>query len=191
MASPRYIVGIDLGTTGCKAGVFGRDHVFFGSFPSEVRPESVTHEAMALVRRLAANDNIVMGAQAGADSALERLHRGHRFDEVLRAVDLVRGAGLLPIVDFIYGLPDETLDERRATHAAMETVAARGAIVHSHVFMPLPGTPLAKAAPGRIDPETRALLERLSGSGTQTGRWREQERTAQRVAAFREQIEDR
>jgi B12-binding domain/radical SAM domain protein len=167
------------------SSVFGRDHVFCGSFPSEVRPESVTPETIGLVTRLAANDNVVLGAQSGSDAMLARLHRGHDVEAVLRAVDTIRGAGLLPIVDFIYGLPGEEETDRVATRAFMQHVADRGAIVHGHVFMPLPGTPLGKSPPTSVDVETRDLLDRLGGQGMQIGKWRAQEETAQRVDAFR------
>lgn len=157
--------------------VFGREHVFFGSFPSEVRPENVTPEILALVTRLAGNDNIVMGAQTGSPRMLERLHRGHTVDDVLRAVARVREHGLKPIVDFLHALPGETPEDQAATRALMERLTRMGAVVHAHVFMPLPGTPLWGADPARIDPATRALLTRLSGTGRQSGKWQAQERT--------------
>ena len=43
--------------------------VFFGSFPSEVRPEHVT-TGMRLLKRYVANDNIIIGAQSGSDQIL-------------------------------------------------------------------------------------------------------------------------
>jgi B12-binding domain/radical SAM domain protein len=168
------------------SGVFGREHVFCGSFPSEVRPESVTPETVGLVRRLAANDNVVLGAQSGSDAMLRRLHRGHDVEAVLRAVDTIRAAGLLPIVDFIYGLPGEEEADRVETRAFMQRVADLGAIVHGHVFMPLPGTPFGQAPPAPVDTETRDLLDVLAGRGMQIGKWRAQEQTALRVAAFRD-----
>jgi len=167
------------------AGVFGREHVFCGSFPSEVRPESVTPETVGLVRRLAANDNVVLGAQSGSDAMLRRLHRGHDAEAVIRAVLTIRAVDLVPIVDFIYGLPGEEESDRRETRAFMQRVADLGAIVHGHVFMPLPGTPMGKAPPAPVDLETRDLLDRLAGVGLQIGKWRAQEQTALRVDAFR------
>ncbi|MBY9013315.1 MAG: TIGR04013 family B12-binding domain/radical SAM domain-containing protein, partial [Candidatus Lokiarchaeota archaeon] len=38
--------------------------IYFGSFPSEVRPEHVTEKTLGLVLKYAANDNIVIGAQS-------------------------------------------------------------------------------------------------------------------------------
>jgi hypothetical protein len=40
--------------------------------------------------------------------------------------------------------------------------------------MPLPGTSLASAPPGRPDPDTVALLAALEGRGAAFGQWRRQ-----------------
>ncbi len=57
-------------------------------------------------------------------------------------------------------------------------LAAMGAIIHSHTFMPLPGTPLADAPPGRVTPEVESILGRLSKDGFHIGQWRKQEALA-------------
>lgn len=44
--------------------------VYFGSFPSEVRPEHATVEALSLVKRLCDNDNVIIGGQSGSDRML-------------------------------------------------------------------------------------------------------------------------
>jgi B12-binding domain/radical SAM domain protein len=169
-----------------RAGaVFGREHVFFGSFPSEVRPESVTDETAALVKRLAANDNVVLGLQTGSDRMLRRIHRGHDADEVFRAVDVLLRHGFKTIVDFILGLPGETEEDRRATREAMEKLARKGAFVHTHFFMPLPGTPLGGEEPVPLDEEMRLFVERMGGASVQFGQWKTQERIARKAARFR------
>ena len=53
-----------------------------------------------------------------------------------------------------------------------------GATIHSHTFMPLPGTPLADAPPGRVAPEIESILGRLSKDGLHIGQWRKQEELA-------------
>ena len=163
--------------------LFGRAHVFFGSFPSEARPEHVTPEIVALVRRLAANDNIVFGAQSGSERMLQAIRRGHGIDAVIRAVEVVRAAGLRPVVDFICGLPGEEEEDRVATRALMERLAGLGAQIHTHAFMPLPGTAFRHAPPRGVDPQTAALLDRLAGAG-HIGRWRVQEERARRMAGL-------
>jgi len=103
------------------------------------------------------------------------LRRGHTVEDVYRAAEFTRQAGLKPIVDFMFGLPGETEEDQRLSLRLMEDLAAMGATIHSHTFMPLPGTPLADAPPGRVTPEIESILGRLSKDGLHTGQWRKQE----------------
>jgi B12-binding domain/radical SAM domain protein len=167
-------------------GIVGREHTYIGSFPSEVRPEKVSQEAVELIRRCAANDNLVIGAQSGSQRMLDLSHRGHTVEDIYRAVRITLDAGLIANVDFIFGMPGETGEDQTLTRKVIEDLAAMGARIHSHAFMPLAGTPWADASPGDVDPETRRLLERLTGRGQQFGQWREQRDACQAVASLRE-----
>ena len=60
-----------------------------------------------------------------------------------------------------------------------------GARIHSHAFMPLPGTPLAGAVPEPIEEPARVALERLESRGASHGQWRAQERVARDLVALR------
>jgi B12-binding domain/radical SAM domain protein len=101
---------VDLGAleallAGVRGSMGSTAKIYFGTFPSEVRPEHVTHEALALVKRFASNTQLVIGGQSGSDRVLESAHRGHTREDVLRAVRIAREAGFLPNVDFLFGLP--------------------------------------------------------------------------------------
>ncbi len=152
--------------------------IWFGTFPSEVRPEHVSPEALRVLRRHVENDHLAIGGQSGSDAVLDACHRGHRAEDVRRAVRLAREAGFRSRVDLIFGLPGESPDDAAATRSLAAELAAAGAEIHAHAFLPLPGTPWARAEPGRIDDETRALLDRLAGQGRASGPWRIQERRA-------------
>jgi B12-binding domain/radical SAM domain protein len=162
------------------AALVGRERVYFGTFPSEVGPETVTPEAVALVRRYCGNDNLLFGAQTGSDRILRLLRRRHTVSDVYRAAEIITAGGLTPMVDIIFGLPGEKEDDLAATVKLMEDLAAMGAVIHTHTFMPLPGTPLENAPPGRVDPALHPLLDRLASQGHQIGQWRKQEEIAQR-----------
>lgn len=159
--------------------------LFYGTFPSEVRPEHVTPEAVALLKRWVDNDTLIIGGQSGSDAVLARMHRGHDVAAVERAVAIAIEGGFEPHVDFIFGLPGETPDDVEATLRLAEALAARGARVHGHTFMPLPGTPLQGAPPGRLSPATRARLDRLASSGGLYGQWARQLELAQDLAEHR------
>jgi B12-binding domain/radical SAM domain protein len=166
------------------AKIFGKEHVFFGSFPSEVRPESVTPEMLELVKRYCANDNLIIGAQSGSNRMLGAIHRGHSVAEVLRACKLILDYGFACNVDFIFGMPGETPEDIEASLELMMQLSQLGARVHSHTFMPLVGTPLSDTAPGTVDEKTRRLLEQLRGKGLEYGHWQVQEVMAETSSAF-------
>jgi len=166
--------------------VVGRDYTYLGSFPSEVRPDSVSAEALKLIRRFAANDNILIGAQSGSDRMLARSHRGHTVADIYRAVRLTIAAGLVANLDFIFGMPGETEADIRQTLEVIGDLAHLGARIHSHVFMPLAGTPWADAPAGSMDAQTRSLLESLTGKGQHFGQWRTQRTRARAIEELRD-----
>jgi radical SAM superfamily enzyme YgiQ (UPF0313 family) len=75
-------------------------------------------------------------------------------------------------VDFVFGLPGETEEDREATRRLVREVARGGARVHAHAFDPLPGTPWRAAPRGRLDAATAALLASLHAGGRAYGEWR-------------------
>lgn len=162
------------------AALVGKERVYFGTFPSEVGPETVTPEAVALARRYCGNDNLIFGAQTGSDRLLRALRRCHTVADVVRAAEVIVAGGLTPVVDLIFGLPGEEAEDVAATLRLMEELVAMGAVLHTHTFMPLPGTPLEDAPPGQVDPALHPLLDRLASQGHQIGQWRRQEEIAQR-----------
>jgi B12-binding domain/radical SAM domain protein len=158
----------------------GKGRVFFGTFPSEVRPESVTTETIELVKKYCDNDNLVIGAQSGSERILEYICRGHGVQEVYRAVELTLKSGLKANVDIIFGLPNETAEDARLTLTMARRLARMGARIHAHTFMPLPGTPFGRMPPGRMRPMMKKEAERLVAIGKLYGQWKTQESIANR-----------
>lgn len=152
--------------------------VFFGTFPSEIRPEHVSERALAILARWIDNRTLVVGGQSGSDRVLERTRRGHDVAAILRAVELCVAAGFRPDVDFLLGLPGETEEDRALSMALAERLVAMGARIHSHAFMPLPGTPLRDAVPEPIEETTALAMARLESKGRAYGQWRKQLVTA-------------
>ena len=158
---------------------------YFGTFPSEVRPEHVSPAALELIARHADNRSLVIGGQSGSERLLAATHRGHDVASIERAVALCAEAGFRADVDFLFGLPGETDDDRAATIALAERITERGARVHSHAFMPLPGTPLAGAEPTAIARDLADTVARLESRGAAYGQWREQQRIAGELVQLR------
>lgn len=159
--------------------------VFLGSFPSEVRPEHVTPQALRLLKRYVANDNLIIGGQSGSEAMLRRSNRGHGVAVIEEAVRIAVAEGLHPNVDVIVGMPGETEDETMATVGLVERLAGLGARMHGHTFMPLPGTPWRDEPPGRLGRASLAALKRLAAEGKIYGTWERQRDIAHDLAGAR------
>ncbi|SCL27608.1 B12-binding domain/radical SAM domain protein, MJ_1487 family [Micromonospora pallida] len=167
----------------CREGIGPNGRVFFGSFPSEIRPEHLTRDALRLVRKYCANTNIIVGAQSGSDRILDAAKRGHGVEEVRRAVRLGVEEGFGINVDMIFGMPGEDQADVTASLRLAQELADLGARIHAHTFMPLPGTPWREAPPGDVAPETIREVDRLSQRGALYGHWQKQRDHAARLAA--------
>lgn len=167
-------------------GIVGKQRrIFFGTFPSEIRPEHISREVLELLKRYVDNDNLIIGGQSGSLRVLELSRRGHDVDSIERAVALCVDAGFQPNVDFLYGLPGETEQDAQATLALAHKLSEMGARIHNHTFMPLPGTPFRDQAPASLDPQTQQQLVNLTSSGKAYGQWQGQLQLSQQLASFR------
>jgi B12-binding domain/radical SAM domain protein len=171
-----------------RAGAGADAKIYFGTFPSEVRPEHVSERALAILTRWADNRTLVIGGQSGSERVLEAMRRGHSVADVVRAVELCLAHGFRPDVDFLLGLPGESREDRDASMALAERLVAMGARIHSHAFMPLPGTPLRDAEPESIEPETALRMARLESRGAAYGQWRRQVITANDLVRARREV---
>lgn len=163
--------------------ILGPDgRIFFGTFPSEVRPEHVTPSALRMLKKYVNNNNLIIGAQSGSLRVLEKSRRGHGVEQIEDAVRYTVEAGFIPNVDFIFGLPGEGHEEIDASLILADKLATMGARIHGHTFMPLPGTPFRNEAPGRIPPGALRRLKRLESRGGLYGQWKEQVNVARELS---------
>ena len=163
-----------------------RGRIFFGTFPSEVRPDFVNNDTLELITTYADNDNIIIGAQTGSQRILEITNRGHSVEDIYRVVELTLKTGLKANVDFIFGLPGETKQDTFLTLKVAQDLANMGARIHGHTFMPLAGTPYAKASPGKLDKKTRVILRKMVSQGKLYGYWEKQESIATTITQLRD-----
>ena len=168
-----------------STAVMELEEVFFGAFPSEVRPEFVTKQVLEMMRNYVANDTLQIGLQSASDRVLEHSNRHHTVEEGLDAIKIAIDCGFTPHVDMMFGLPSETRRELDATIEMCQTLSDMGAMVHGHVFMPLPGSEFETMPPGKLDQDSRSTLGELSRRGILTGSWSIQEDLAARLAANR------
>ena len=145
--------------------------IYFGTFPSEVRPEFVTAAALELIVKYCANKSLSLGGQSGSPAVLRSIGRGHGRAEILSACELALDYGLVPQVDLIFGLPTEQEADQRLTLDLVRWIVAKGGKVRAHRFTPLPGTPLAAAQPAPLAPDVEAYLGKMALEGRLTGSW--------------------
>jgi len=164
--------------------------IFFGSFPSEVRPEHVTRETLDLVLKYANNDNIIIGAQSGSQRILDLCHREHTIEDVLNAVELCMNANLKANVDFIFGLPNESEEDIKLTINLMNILTKKGARIHTHAFIPLPQTPFAQRKVKPISEKLKKVVSKLNSKGLAFGEWKKQEQLAIKISQYLRQTRD-
>ncbi|MHA1769105.1 MAG: TIGR04013 family B12-binding domain/radical SAM domain-containing protein [Candidatus Thorarchaeota archaeon] len=177
--NPGKIEGLLRRTTAIE----GLKEVFFGSFPSEVRPEFVTDEVLEIMRSYVANRTLQIGLQSSSNRVLKLINRHHTVEDGMNAIRIALDAGFIPHVDMIFGLPGETIEERHASIELCYTLAEMGAKTHGHVFMPLPGSEFEHMPPGRLDDESRRLLGELSRRKLMTGSWSSQEAMGEKLVS--------
>ena len=165
----------------------GMEGIHFGCYPSEVRPDWVTPEVLGLVKKYCRNRTVVLGAQTGSDSLLEKLRRGHTAEQALTAARSIRRAGFMPHVDFVFGFPGETTEDRKDTIQMIDKMIQElGAKIHAHRYMPLPGTPLFRENPSVLDPSTKDALLGWANQKRLDGWWKEQEKIAWKIVEWRD-----
>ncbi len=125
-------------------------------FTFEANPDDITPELLARLRQSPVN-RVSMGIQSTNDHVLRFLHRRHTAQQALRAIELLRQAGIYNIsCDLIYGLPGQNLQQFRLD---LDTLLATD-IPHlsAYALQYEPGTALhTMLHEGKIPPEDEEL----------------------------------
>ncbi len=153
----------------------GLKEVFFGAFPSEVRPEFVTRSVLEMMKQYVANKTVQIGLQSGSDRILKLANRHHTVEEGVNAINIALDVGFVPHVDMIFGLPGENDEDIKASLEICQLILDTDAKIHAHVFMPLPGSEFENMPVGNLTRETRQILGEMARKGNLTGSWNHQE----------------
>lgn len=151
-----------------------RKRIFFGTFPSEIRPESVTDGTLSLTKKYCDNNNLTIGAQTGSPKIMKEIQRGHTIEKVIDAVDLAISYGFKLNVDFIIGFPEETTEDQELTLQLCKEFIKKGCKIHMHYLIPLPGTAYENVEPSKIDDDILQILREWSNTGKIFGSWQHQ-----------------
>ena len=140
-----------------------------------------------MLKKYCRNRTVVLGAQSGSDSLLEKLGRGHTAGQALKAARWIHQAGFRPHVDFVFGFPGETLEDRKLSLGLIEKMIRElGARIHAHTYMPLPMTPLFRENPSVLDPATKEALLGWEKKRELDGWWKEQEAIGWKIVEWRD-----
>lgn len=145
--------------------------IYFGTFPSEVRPDFITDISIDLIARYCSNTKLNLGVQSGCDEVLKRIQRGHTVEDSYNAIELCLDRGITPVVDFIVGFPGETEEEQDKSLDMIEWICKKGGTVHAHHFEALPGTPYEHASPAPVSQRFRYVMGKLAKEKKVTGTW--------------------
>ena len=107
---------------------------------TEANPDSVTPEALQVLAD-GGYTRVSVGMQSAVPHVLRVLDRTHRPDNVVRAVEAAKAAGLQTSVDLIYGTPGESLEDWRASLEA--AIALQPDHVSAYALVVEEGTRLA------------------------------------------------
>ncbi|MHA2170538.1 MAG: TIGR04013 family B12-binding domain/radical SAM domain-containing protein [Candidatus Kariarchaeaceae archaeon] len=181
---------IELLLSGIRKIIGPDGKIYFGSFPSEIRPETISNESVEILKRYTNVTKIILGGQSGSDRVLSFSTRGHDSAETERAVELLRSAGFEVNVDMIFGLPGEEDQDVQSSIKHMDKLLNLGATIHSHTFMPLVGTPFASEDPGIIHLDYVTYITDINRSRKISGLHHKQEKQAREMAERRKEERD-
>lgn len=147
-----------------------KGRIFFGSFPSEVRPEFVNNDTLGLIKKYCSNKKIIIGAQSGSDFILKKLNRKHTIKNVLNAVEIAKKHQIKTDIDIISGFPFETKKDVLDTIKFCEKLINEGCRIHFHKFMPLPGTQFENLKSAELFPDMKNFINKWMGKGLVYGK---------------------
>lgn len=145
--------------------------IYFGTFPSEVRPEFITDRSLEFINQYCTNETLSLGAQSGSERILKAIGRGHTASDVIDSVERCFSHGIVPAVDFIIGFPEESEEDQLLTVDMIKWISQKGGKVRAHYLTPLPSTPYENMKPSPVSKEVHRVLGRLAQKGKVTGSW--------------------
>jgi putative oxygen-independent coproporphyrinogen III oxidase len=130
---------------------------------TEANPDSVTEESLGALAS-AGFTRVSFGMQSAVPHVLATLERTHSPDNVARAVQWARAAGLAVSLDLIYGTPGESLDDWRASLDA--ALALEPDHISAYALVIEPGTrmggQLRRGLIAPTDPDLQAAMYELA-----------------------------
>ncbi|RLD18106.1 MAG: hypothetical protein DRI36_02300 [Caldiserica bacterium] len=154
--------------------IFKNSKIFFGTFPSEVRPDYVDEDVLKIIKKFVYNRKIIIGAQSGSERILKIYKRAHSVSDILNAVYLCKKLNFEAQVDFIFGFPEENEEDLNDTLKIIKEIVKLGGRIHAHYYIPLPGTESENKRAKEIPEWFKKEILKLEGKGKIFGKWKTQ-----------------
>ncbi|MCU0288949.1 MAG: TIGR04013 family B12-binding domain/radical SAM domain-containing protein [Acidobacteria bacterium] len=149
----------------------------YGIFPSEIRPDTISVDALKILKKYVSHKYITLGAQSGSDLRLKELKRGHTTGDIEQAVGIINDCGFLVYLDFIVGYPGETTGERQITIQFIKNLHRKYRVrTQLHYFFPLSGSDYAFRFPSFLSETEKNTLHELHENGISRAGWIENEK---------------
>ncbi len=104
------------------------------------RVDVLDHEVIELMKRSGCLE-IYLGIETGSERMQKVIKKNLNLDNAMDRIRYMINQGIVPTVSFIYGYPDETIEDYEKTLTMLRKVFLTGkATVQLHKFFPLPAT---------------------------------------------------
>ncbi|MBI4585614.1 MAG: B12-binding domain-containing radical SAM protein [Planctomycetes bacterium] len=136
-----------------------------------IGPGRLTYEKLVRIRERGCRE-FHIGIESGSQQMLDRMAKQMNVSDVVPALDLIVKAGIMPKVNFIFGMPGETLDDMRRTIYLVMELAERyqGKIIFCiFFFYPIPGSPMTDESFMSVDLTEDQKLEYMLESAKISG----------------------
>lgn len=147
-----------------------KGRIFYGSFPSEINPYFVNEDFVRLIKEFCHNKRVVIGLQSASKDMLKKMNRPADINIVENSIEIFLKYKFIVDVDFIFGLPFENDETIKETLGWIDKWYKKVRI-HSHYFMPLPGSRWENMQPTTIPEYFEKYIKSLEGKSRLFGQW--------------------
>ncbi|MBP7652104.1 TIGR04013 family B12-binding domain/radical SAM domain-containing protein [Candidatus Dependentiae bacterium] len=161
----------------------------FGHFPSELHPKFITEGLLKLMKLYCDNKKISIGFQSGSQKILDDINRHISVQEMVEKVKISNAYGFTPIIDFIFGLPKETKEDRAISRELIVDLCKKyEVLIHPHIYIPLPDTEYWLLEPTDPEPEFMDFLEVQTNLGAIKFNWRKHIKMRRQIKELRDSL---
>lgn len=144
-------------------------YIYLGSFPSELSLRSLKTNYLELISKYSSTKKITIGIQTASKRLQKIINRSDPLDNIEGILKDCIKYNLEPIIDIIFGLPYENINDRDITLSFLEKNLNNKISANIHYFLPIPGTNFQNEVPVKLANEEIKRINRLMSKGLVSG----------------------